>query len=206
MRRLIAGVLLMTVACGAGAADLLAPELTPGAVTLIGDSITARFVPITTWFGANTTGWVNLGVAGNTSAQVLARIGQVTTPICVLNVGINDLSLGKLSEVGPNITAIHTALAARHIQLVLSTIIPVTATFVNQPARVNAEAITLNAWIRQYGADHNLVVIDYYPAFAQPDGAGNPTLYTDAVHPNDTGLWTMVNLATRALRAAHGIL
>lgn len=164
----------------------------PGGVTLLGDSITANLGTLSDWFGAEAAAWVNAGVGGNTSDQVLARVGadvsRASCDTCLLMVGINDFISGQTPEnVLGYIQQIVANLVKRDIRPLLGTVLPTRADYANA-ATLSAKTITLNDLLRTYTAENGIVLVDYYPAFLDPAGgvyADATLLNADGLHPND---------------------
>ncbi|MDP9263853.1 MAG: GDSL-type esterase/lipase family protein [Acidobacteriota bacterium] len=191
-------------------------QLPTTGVCFIGDSIINHLGALNQWHGAVANNWVNAGVGGDASFSVLARINnEIDEPVChtaVILVGINDLAgcagCGHQCEdvVPPGTAANGYTSVASYIQQsvqvlmgkgvrpVVGTLMPVTSAWVNPtPALgdkdvVNAKILQLNAWLRSYAKSQGIVIADYYPLFAGPDGYGVARLYNvDGLHPNASG-------------------
>jgi lysophospholipase L1-like esterase len=161
----------------------------PAGVTFLGDSIVLQLGALADWFGSGASEWVNAGVGGNTTAQLLDRVAildPAITGTCVVLGGINDIVLGEAAEVGPNLRHIVEALRARHIRPVVITLLPVAASYPNAVA-INADVRSVNDGLRAYAAAHDIPLIDGYFAFLGPQDAGDPGLYDEGLHPNRTG-------------------
>ena len=189
------------------AADNAALTPTPGRVVFYGDSITDN------WgrkFGSFFPGkpYVNRGISGQTTAQMLLRFQQDVVHLApaavVILAGTNDVAenTGPItdSQIQDNIKSMVDIARAGHIRVILSSIPPADH-FPWHPGIEPAERIrTLNAWLKSYADQQHLVYLDYYSALATPSGAIKPELAVDkAVHPNDAGYALMQPLAEVAI-------
>ena len=96
-------------------------------VTLIGDSITSQMAARQGTFPVPFVAATNLGVSGNTTAQVLARVASIpaSTTHVVLQMGTNDLvGLGSDALILTNYTAMLNAIPSTMVVIVLG-ILPV---------------------------------------------------------------------------------
>lgn len=197
LRRPALLLLLALFAC----ASPTALEPLPRHVVFLGDSITSEMGTLAAWYGADAAEWTNAGVPGDSAAGMLARLERdvpATATIAVVLVGINDVWGGyEPDSIAATITLIADALRARGVTPLVGTLLPVTADYPHA-AEFNAKIARLNALLRELP-----VVVDYYPAFVQPDSTGNPALLRDGLHPNTDGQRLLVVATAAALRAAH---
>ena len=158
-------------------------------------------------------GVVDRGISGQTSPQMLVRFYQdVVTlhPRAVhIMAGTNDVA-GNTGPSSPtdfknNIRAMVDLAKAHHIQIVLASILPAER-FPWRPDIQPVEQIRqLNAWLRQFAGEHQLIYADYYSSLTTPAGAFRPELSNDGVHPNSGGYAAMRPIADAALsKATHG--
>lgn len=192
-------------------------------VCVIGDSITAHLGPLSDWFGPAADSWVNAGVGGNTAAQVLARVGTDCAPanghIVHVLIGINDIIIsgagsGGASEdiippgtaangytsAGGTIAQIVQEIVANGQYPIVGTVLPVTSSY-SGGANVNAKVQTLDTWLKNYGAQSGIQVVDYYSVFVGSDGYGIANLYqSDNLHPNAAGNAVLTTAVGAALQ------
>lgn len=179
----------------------------PNRVVFYGDSITDN------WgrkFGSFFPGkpYVNRGISGQTTAQMLLRFQQDVVHLApaavVILAGSNDVAENTGpstdAQIEDNFRSMVAIALYNHIRVILGSIPPADR-FPWNPAIHPAERIrTLNAWLRSYAGEHQLVYLDYYSALATPEGAMKPDLAVDkAVHPNDAGYAIMQPLAEAAI-------
>ena len=179
-------------------------------VVFLGDSITDGWgrKPGTSFFPGKS--YVNRGISGQTTPQMLVRFEQdvvhLHPEVVVILAGTNDVA----GNTGPETPAMiednfraMTDIARRNgIRVVLASITPAA----RYPWRPGVESVPeireLNGWLRQYAAQQHLVYLDYYSAMADPDGAMKPGLSSDGVHPTQAGYAVMAPLAEAAIAQA----
>jgi lysophospholipase L1-like esterase len=179
-------------------------------VVFLGDSITDGWgrKPGTSFFPGKS--YVNRGISGQTTPQMLVRFEQdvvhLHPEVVVILAGTNDVA----GNTGPETPAMiednfraMTDIARRNgIRVVLASITPAA----RYPWRPGVESVPeireLNGWLRQYAAQQHLVYLDYYSAMADPDGAMKPGLSSDGVHPTQAGYAVMAPLAEAAIAKA----
>src|SRR4051812_29933715 len=187
------------------------PPPAPGEqrVVFLGDQITelwgqgaAKFFP--------GKPYVNRGIIGQTTAQMLVRFRQdviaLKPRVVVIHGGTNDLTgvLGPGTEgtVGDSIASMTELAKANGIRVVLASVTPVCDCFKEQTlVRPQGKIIGLNGWIREFAARSGAVYLNYYAGLA--DGRDfRATLTRDGVLPNDAGYAVMAPLAEQAIASA----
>lgn len=177
-----------------------------------GDSIAALAVTgSTSWLrkanaiaGNPTTAFVEEGTGGDTTAQILARVGDVIADnptYVVVEGGGND---GPSASTITNLASIYAALAAARIPFIATTICPSTSiTTAGQKTAYN----NANAWIRAHCSDYaGAVLCDWDSAIR------DAPLYTwkagydlDGVHPNATGEAAMATPLAASILTVLGL-
>lgn len=141
----------------------------------------------------------NAGVAGDTSAQALARFDTDVIPyspnIVHVLVGTNDSSLTTAQSIA-NINAIVQRTLRIGAIAALGTLPPKNTT-PSERARVAA----LNVAIKSYARDNGICLIDYQRILLDPATGGYLSSYDsgDHVHPSDSGFVAMANLCRDSL-------
>lgn len=177
-------------------------------VVFMGDSITQL------WSFADPDVFVpdnrNRGISGQTTPQMLVRFRADVVdlkPAAVhILAGINDIAGNTgpttLADVTNNIQSMVEIAKANGITVILATPLPADR-FNWQPGQKPAEAVAaLAAWVRRYAAEQNLVLADYYPVLATPEGGLKPELGPDGVHPNKAGYALMKPILEAAIAEA----
>ncbi len=201
-------------------AALVAAGAVDNRVVFFGDSITDNWSK--RGYGGFFPGkpYVNRGIGGQTTAQMLVRfradVIALKPKAVVILAGTNDLA-GNSGVTTPE--AIQDSLAgmvdlARQagIRVVLASILPVTdakksldGTPINRTRDRPPEAIrSLNSWMAGLARRQRLVYLDYHTALASAEGALRPELTDDGLHPNQAGYAVMAPLAEKAIARALG--
>jgi len=194
---------------GSENSELPPPAPAERRVVFLGDQITelwgqgsARFFP--------GKPYLNRGIAGQTTAQMLVRFRQdviaLKPRVVVIHGGTNDLTgvLGPGTEgtVGDNITSMSELAKANGIRVVLASVTPVCDCFKDQTSvRPQGKIIGLNGWISAYAARSKAVYLNYYAALAEGRNFRMP-LTRDGLLPNDAGYDVMAPLAEQAIAYA----
>ena len=182
-------------------------------VVFLGDSITDR------WDDEGSGGffpgkhYVDRGIGGQTTPQMLIRLRPDVLShhpkVMVLLAGTNDIAgnTGLMSDedIEQNIAAIAELTAANGVKVVLAGILPI-SDYHQKPDQVPqvirrpmSRIAAVNAWIKQYAADHGHVFLDYAPALADARGMLKAEFSEDDLHPNALGYAQMAPLAEAAI-------
>lgn len=191
-------------------ARLLAPQPGQARVVFYGDSITDAWgrAKDTTFFPGKP--YLNRGISGQTTAQMLLRFRQDVIDLhpaaVVILAGTNDLAgntgLATLPMIEDNFRSMTELAQAHHIRVVLASVLP-TADYPWHPGLQPAGKIrTLNAWLKSYAAARGAVYLDYYHALANAQGGMDERLAKDGVHPTPAGYAIMAPLAEQAIGKA----
>ena len=154
--------------------------------------------------------YVNRGVSGQTTAQMVVRFRQDVIdlhPAAVLILaGTNDVA-GNTGPTTPEMTEENwTSMAelakVNGIRVIFAGITPSTD-FPWRRGLHPAEKIrALNAWLKEYCAAHSLTYLDYYSALTNAEGGMKAELTIDGVHANVKGYEVMAPLAQAAIDEA----
>jgi lysophospholipase L1-like esterase len=173
-------------------------------VVFIGDSITELWGLDDS--GLFSGGIVNRGISGQTSPQILLRfeadVVALQPTIVHILAGTNDIA----GNTGPtsadqyknNIKAMVTLAKANGIRVILGSLPPAGHFAWKPDLKPAAQIVALNSWLQSYAKAEKLEFIDYYAALVTGDGAMNPDLSFDGVHPNHQGYRVM----TRVVRSS----
>jgi lysophospholipase L1-like esterase len=220
--RAVAALYLAAVSvCGCSAAIADADHFqktipAPPSVVFIGDSITAI------WGGgqqgpqfAQHPNWIDKGISGQNSSQVLARFQSDVIDshpeIVHILVGTNDVYPGwTLQPSAANVEAMVQMAQANGIHVVLATIPPWGCDASECTAAESADSSlsrydrinTWNAWIEQYALSKAIPVVDYHSALLAPDGEHYvPDLTMEGVHPSAAGYVVMTPMVECVINA-----
>lgn len=177
-------------------------------VVFLGDSITegwnlAQFFP--------GKPYVNRGISGQTTAQILLRFRQDVIGLhpqaVVILAGTNDLAGNagpeSLSEIEGNLASMVQLGRANGIAVVLCSVLPTVRYWWHPQVPDPAHRIAvLNRWIRAYAAKHHDVYVNYYAVMKNAAGGLKHSLSPDGVHPSPAGYAVMAPLAEAGIEAA----
>jgi len=188
------------------------PDAVPGQprVVFFGDSITegwgregsAGFFP--------GKGWLNRGISGQTTAQMLVRFPQdvlaLKPQVVVILAGTNDIAgnTGPSTQamIEDNLHAMVDLARAHGIAVVLASVLPV-SDYPWLPGTAPAPKVrALNTALKRYADAQQLVYLDYYTPMANAAGGLDPQLADDGVHPTAKGYAVMAPLAEAAVTRA----
>lgn len=186
-------------------------EPQPHRVVFLGDSITEE------WANENlmrTPGFVNRGIGGQTTPQMLVRFASdvlaLKPAIVHIMGGTNDVAGNTGPETDQEIESYWAEMAQlariHGIKVVLASI-PPTVGYPWRPSVSDASGRIrrLNMWLKAYAAQNKFVFVDYWSVLSTPGGAMRPEFTMDGVHPNHNGYAVMQAVALAALSQAERI-
>jgi lysophospholipase L1-like esterase len=177
-------------------------------VVFMGDSITEGWNLEESFPGKP---YVNRGVSGQTSSQMLLRFHQdvidLKPKIVVILAGTNDFAENTgpvtLEQVEGNLISMAQLARANDIRVVLCSVLP-SIHFSWHPELPNPapRIAALNKWLEAYAAENSYVYVDYYSAMKDPAGGLPQKLSKDGVHPLPEGYAIMAPLAESGIEEA----
>jgi lysophospholipase L1-like esterase len=179
-------------------------------VVFFGDSITEGWGPTGSDRFFPGKPYVNRGISGQTTAQMLVRFRQdvidLKPAVVVILAGTNDIAgntgPSTQSMIEDNLQSMVELAKANGIGVVLSSVLPVSEYPWRPGAQPAGKVRALNAVLRQYAQQQGLVWLDYYEAMANAQGGLDAALAKDGVHPTAAGYARMVPLAEQAIAKA----
>jgi lysophospholipase L1-like esterase len=201
-------------------AELAPPKAGERRVVFFGDSITDN------WSKANYGGffpgkpYVNRGIGGHTTAQMLVRFRADVLALkpraVVILAGTNDIS-GNAGPTTPsaikdNLMSMAELARTAGVKVVFASILPITddkkdragAPILHTATRPPDVIRELNDWMAAYCKKNRHVFLDYFKAVADERGFLKSDLTDDGLHPNAAGYAVMAPLAEKAIAAAIG--
>ena len=184
------------------------PAAPANRVVFLGDSITemwgkkSPFVP--------GTPYLNRGIAGQTTAQMLIRFRQdvidLQPAVVIIQGGLADIAgfagPSSLVEIENNLRSMAELASANHISPILVGAPPAA----DYPGRTGPEPATqivaLNKWIARYCASSHFPFLDYHSALVGSNGQMKEGVSDDGVHPNEKGYAILKPLAEKAIADA----
>lgn len=193
-------------------AALRASPVAEPRIVLMGDSITYHWTPaLLPRLGGAT--WVNRGIPGQNSSQMLLRfeddVVALSPAVVVILAGTNDLRVhaGSHADAAPailarlrsNVTAMSDIADARGIRVVLGSIPPFDA--VRDGGRRDPETWrAANVWLRTFAATRGYAFADY-GGLADAEGRLHTDLSEDGLHPNPGAYILMRSVLADAVKA-----
>ncbi|HZV39277.1 MAG TPA: SGNH/GDSL hydrolase family protein [Pseudoxanthomonas sp.] len=179
-------------------------------VVFYGDSITDGWgrVQGTTFFPGKP--YVNRGISGQTTAQMLLRFRQDVIELkpaaVVILAGTNDIAgntgVATQAMIEENLQSMAELARAHGIRVVLASVLPV-SDYPWRPGLQPADKVRrLNAWIGDYARRSGATYLDYWSALANAQGGMDAKLAADGVHPTPAGYAVMAPLAQKAIDRA----
>lgn len=177
----------------------------PERVVFMGDSITEGWASL-----ADNPHYVNRGISGQTTAQMLVRFPQdvlaLKPQVVVILAGTNDMAgnTGPSTQamIEDNLHAMVDLARAHGIGVVLASVLPV-SDYPWLPGTAPAPKVrALNTALKRYADAQQLVYLDYYTPMANAIGGLDPQLAEDGVHPTAKGYAVMAPLAEAAVKRA----
>ncbi len=178
-------------------------------VVFFGNSITDAWAP---HFDEMFPGkpYVGRGISGQTTPQMLVRFRQdvinLDPSVVVILAGTNDIAgnTGPSTQamIEDNLVSMVELARANQIGVVLSSVLPASEYRWRPGLDPGPKIVALNAWMREYAADEDIVYLDYHSAMTDDRLGLGPDLSSDGVHPNEEGYRLMAPLAEAAIQAA----
>lgn len=187
--------------------ELPKPKPEEPRVVFLGDEITENWSAEKFFPGKP---YLNRGIAGQTSAQMLVRFRQdvikLKPKVVVIAAGTNDIASihGPITQQmsAENITSMVELAKANNIKIVLASVTPICDCYTKRSLlRPFGKIIGLNNWLEEYAAASGSVYLNYYAALGQ--GRNLKKEFTaDGVLLNDAAYAVMAPLAEAAINQA----
>jgi lysophospholipase L1-like esterase len=180
-------------------------------VIFFGDSITDTW-RLDDYFPGK--GYINRGIGGQTTPQMLVRFRQdvidLHPQVVVILAGTNDIAGNtghmSLEDIEADYATLAELARAHHLAVVFCSVLPVhnytpkSQDFFAQ--RSPEKILALNRWLKEYCAANRLVYLDYFAAMVDDQGLLKRDLADDGLHPNAAGFKLMAPLADAAIGKA----
>jgi len=187
-----------------------APAAGEKRVVFMGDSITEG------WHFSEPGGvfadkpYVNRGISGQTSPQMVLRFRQdvikLQPKVVVILAGTNDVAGNtgpmRAEQTEDNLATMADLATANGIKVVLCSVLPA-YDFPWKPGLTPApKVLALNAWMKAYAAEKGYVYVDYHSAMKDERDGLPPALSKDGVHPLPAGYAVMAPLVEAGIAKA----
>jgi lysophospholipase L1-like esterase len=190
-------------------AELADPARGENRVVFYGDSITDGWGRVQGAFFPGKP-YVNRGISGQTTAQMVVRFRQdvvaLEPKVVVILAGTNDIA-GNTGPATPemiqdNFMSMVDIAKQNGIRVVLSSILPASDYPWKPGLDPGPKIVAMNKWLKDYSAKRGLVYLDYYPAVVDDKLGMKAELASDGVHPTKAGYDIMSPLAEKAIAQA----
>jgi lysophospholipase L1-like esterase len=184
------------------------PAAPANRVVFLGDSITELWGTKSPFFPGQP--YLNRGIAGQTTAQMLIRFRQDVIDLkpaaVIIQGGLADIAgftgPSSLVAIQNNLRSMAELASLHHISPILVGEPPAA----DYPGRTGPEPVTqivaLNKWVARYCASSHFTFLDYYSALVGSNGQMKEGVSDDGVHPNEKGYSILKPLAEKAIADA----
>jgi lysophospholipase L1-like esterase len=181
-------------------------------VVFMGDSITDGWIRRSPKFFADNPNYVDRGISGQTTPQMLIRfrpdVIALNPKAVVILAGTNDIAGNTgpmtLEMIEDNYASMAELAKAHGIKVFFSSVMPVCDYIRPQTdRRPPAKIIALNEWLKAYCAKNKLVYVDYYSAMLDSQGMLKKEITYDGLHPNEAGYAIIEPIVQNALCVAQ---
>ena len=191
-------------------AALPSPAASEKRVVFMGDSITEGWASIDPQFFAEHPAYIDRGISGQTTPQMLVRFRQdaiaLKPAVVVILAGTNDIAGNTgpttIEAVEGNLQSMAELAKANGIRVVLSSVLPVFDYAWRPGLQPVPKIAALNSWMKDYCAKEGCIYLDYFSAMADERKGLPSALSRDGVHPNKAGFAIMEPLAENAIAQA----
>ena len=189
-------------------AKIIASKI-PVKVVFMGNSITEGWPSADADFFA-TSGFVNRGIGGQTSPQMLLRfkqdVIQLQPEVVVILAGTNDIAgntgPSSIEEIFGHIESMATLAQAAGIKVVICSVLPV-YDYPWKPGLAPAtKIVALNEMLQLLANQQGYTYADYFSPMANEQKGLKTTLGSDGVHPNKEGYDLMKPIVLEAIKKA----
>ena len=177
-------------------------------VVFFGDSIT-DFWRLNEYFPESD--YVNRGISGQTSGQLLQRLKADVIDLhpqaVVILIGTNDLARGAApAAIESNNEVLADVAGANKIKVILASLLPVSdyhkadnPANERTPQRPPASILAINERLKAFAAQRGYAYLDYHAATVDEMGQFKEDLSDDGLHPNGKGYRVMAPLVAAAI-------
>jgi lysophospholipase L1-like esterase/catechol 2,3-dioxygenase-like lactoylglutathione lyase family enzyme len=190
-------------------AKLGAPAPNENRVVFMGNSITEGWINTdSAFFSARS--YIDRGISGQTTPQMLLRfkadVINLKPKVVVILAGTNDIAgntgPSTLEMIEDNLSSMAELAKAAHIEVILSSVLPVYDYPLKPGLQPAEKIITLNKWIKDYALQHDFFYLDYFSSLVDERKGMKAAYSPDGVHPNLAGYKVMEPLAEKAIALA----
>lgn len=178
-------------------------------VVFMGNSITEG------WFNKrpdffNSKKYINRGISGQTTSQMLLRFRQdvvdLKPGLVVILAGINDIAQNtgpySLQATSGNIFSMCELAKQNGIKVIICSVLPASDFPWRRGLEPAPKVIELNAVLKAYAQQNKIIYVDYFSAMVNEQNGLKEELGTDGVHPNEAGYAIMEPILEKKIEKA----
>lgn len=175
-------------------------------VVFMGNSITEGWLRKRPNF-FKTKNYVNRGISGQTTPQMLLRFRQdviaLKPAVVVILAGINDIAQNtgpySVEATSGNIFSMCELAKQNGIKVIICSVLPAIDFPWKKGLEPAQKVIDLNTILKVYASKHKLVYVDYFSEMVNEKMGLKEELGTDGVHPNEAGYAIMEPILQKAI-------
>jgi lysophospholipase L1-like esterase len=154
--------------------------------------------------------YINRGISGQTTAQMLLRFRQdvidIHPAVVVILAGTNDIAgntgATTLTMIEDNLRSMVELAKANRIRVVMASLLPASDYPWRRGLQPAAKVRAVNAWIEEYAHTVGATYVDFHSRLTNAQGGMDAVFAADGVHPTAAGYAVMTNLALPAIDRA----
>lgn len=178
-------------------------------VVFMGNSITELWANIHPGFFKQHKNFVDRGISGQTTSQMLLRFRQdvleLKPAVVIILAGTNDMAEngGPVTDqqIFNNLLGMYELARANHVKVVICSILPAYCYPWRLDLKPAQRIVHFNVCLRRYALAHKLSFVDFFSAMADKRAGLSANLSRDGVHPNLKGYLVM----ERVLKKCPGL-
>ena len=190
--------------------ELNAPSKKEKRVVFIGNSITDNWTRDHGTFFEKNPSYVNRGISGQTSSQMLVRfrpdVIELNPKVVVISAGTNDIAENRgpitINRIAGNIFSMAELAKQNGIKVILASVLPASSYSWCPSIIPSDKIIELNKLIKKYAKENKIIYLDYYTPMVNENKGLIKELGRDTVHPNAAGYDIMEPLVNQAIKKA----
>lgn len=152
--------------------------------------------------------YINRGISGQTTPQMLARFSQDVIALkpaaVVILAGINDIAENtgpiSLDSIFKNIVLMVKSAQQQKIRVIMCSVLPANGFPWNTRIDPKEKITALNHRLRNFAKENQISFADYYPAMVDTKGGIKAGFADDGVHPNSSGYQVMKPILQAAIQ------
>jgi len=177
-------------------------------VVFMGDSITEEWSRLHPEF-FNNQSYINRGIGGQTTPQMLVRFRQdvidLNPDVVAILAGTNDIAgntgPSNVEMITNNIFSMAEIAMNSNIAIIISSILPVyTYPWANHIKNVPETILKINQRLKEFSLENNITYLDYYSSMVGEKRELKHEYTTDGVHLNKEGYELMSSLVYEILK------